>query len=380
MSSTVPPSGEFVHEFVSTFLHDADSFNSEVEVPSVLGHWAAHGSQEASLYLQFIATTGYTWGQRLTAAMAIYRHKLALGLGEETMNAFAVNPRNHARSFIVAQVATMMTDEVSLRSLYDRFTNEVRVACITSLLRTGAMENQEAVRALRALSISKDVGTSTRAVTVLSNFGTDHDLAVALSNPGPAANIAHNLLCDRDETGAYCTMTQLTKSKSDTVAYAYQWWNSANHDCGTSYSSCSPWSYWGGESCGYSSQGGDCADFASQSMIAGGYGPFNSGYPCRGYPCGKEEIGANNLDNCLTDSLGFKNSCGKKPSVPSWLEPGDIIVYHESSCSSSSAHATVVTKVSGGSAKITCHSSNHKDKDYTYIWDSHPYTSFIHVK
>ena len=79
------------------------------------------------------------------------------------------------------------------------------------------------------------------------------------------------------------------------VAYARQYALKPNHRCGADYTACTPWSYWGNEACDYSGNGGDCANFVSQSILAGGHSPLNSGYPCRGYPCGKEEIGARHL-------------------------------------------------------------------------------------
>eukprot|EP00727_Mastigamoeba_balamuthi_P005030 m51a1_g14525 hypothetical protein (100) ;mRNA; r:918419-919710 len=54
----------------------------------------------------------------------------------------------------------------------------------------------------------------------------------------------------RSDTGKY--------NRDLAVAYARKYRNFPNHDCGQSYSSCSPYSYWGGEQCGYTSQGGDC--------------------------------------------------------------------------------------------------------------------------
>jgi len=99
------------------------------------------------------------------------------------------------------------------------------------------------------------------------------------------------------------------------MAYADKWWNTANHDCGTSYSSCSPWSYWGGESCGFPSQGGDCANFVSQCLLAGGHVPLVKS-PCRGYPCGEEEIGAANLGACLKANYGWTSTCQKSSATP----------------------------------------------------------------
>lgn len=98
--------------------------------------------------------------------------------------------------------------------------------------------------------------------------------------------------------------------------YASQWWSSCNHTCGN-YQSCTPWSYWGDECCGYPLHGGDCANFVSQGLIGGSHPYLNStspNPPCRGYPCGKEEIGAKNLGDCLV-SQGWKRTCGYQASL-----------------------------------------------------------------
>ena len=65
------------------------------------------------------------------------------------------------------------------------------------------------------------------------------------------------------------------------VANAKKWYNSAEHDCAGGYTSCTPWSYWGSEACGYPSHGGDCANFLSQNLLAGGH-PALTKSPCRG--------------------------------------------------------------------------------------------------
>jgi len=119
--------------------------------------------------------------------------------------------------------------------------------------------------------------------------------------------------------------------------YAMQWWNSCNHDCTSGdYKSCTPWSYLGSECCGYTSHGGDCANFVSQCLIAGGHPYLKGGdckYPdgtlcCRGYPCGKEEIGAKRLGDCLV-SKGWKRTCGYHASPPSNIMVGDVLIYHK---------------------------------------------------
>jgi hypothetical protein len=185
------------------------------------------------------------------------------------------------------------------------------------------------------------------------------------NEPSPSVSDAHKEPLEMD---AY--------NRQAVVNYANTWWNSCNHTCGT-YSSCTPWSYWGSECCGYPSQGGDCANFVSQSVLAGGHPNLNGGTPCRGYPCGKEEIGAKNLGDCLV-LKGWTRTCGYKQAPPTNIQAGDVLVYHASSCSNYTAHATVVTTVSGSDVQISCHSSNQHNKTYTYLASSHPYYEWLH--
>eukprot|EP00727_Mastigamoeba_balamuthi_P010578 m51a1_g6142 hypothetical protein (271) ;mRNA; r:280492-281705 len=161
------------------------------------------------------------------------------------------------------------------------------------------------------------------------------------------------------------------------VSYADQHWNSPNHRCGSGYTSCTPYSYWGGEHCGYGSHGGDCANFVSQCLLAGGHAPLNGGGPCRGYPCGSEEVGAKNLGDCLAGYKGWTRSCGYHMAPPSSITVGDVLIYHKGSCSDSEAHATIVTSMSGG-PQISCHSNEHHNIAYTYMASSMPYYEWLH--
>lgn len=162
------------------------------------------------------------------------------------------------------------------------------------------------------------------------------------------------------------------------VAYAKKWYNGANHDCKKSYESCSPYSYWGKDSCGYSSHGGDCANFVSQCLVEAGHSKLTKA-PCRGYPCGVEEVGANNLGKCLAKNYGWTSTCGHLKAPPSNIKKGDVLVYHESSCDDYEAHATIVVK-GGSDAQIACHSSNQYGKDYNYMASSKPYYEWIHYE
>ena len=167
-------------------------------------------------------------------------------------------------------------------------------------------------------------------------------------------------------------------NREKAVSYANLWWNSANHDCSKDYLSCSPYSYFGSESCGYPSQGGDCANFVSQCLIAGDHPPLNTGgVPCRGYPCGVEEPGAQNLQACLRDNFGWESTCGVLQAPPDNIQPGDVLVYHSGSCDDFEAHATIVVQ-GAPNVQIACHSSNHYGIDYNYMSGSKPYYNWLH--
>ena len=159
------------------------------------------------------------------------------------------------------------------------------------------------------------------------------------------------------------------------VSYAYQYWSTPNHRC-SAHDSCTPCSYWGSEYCNYGSHGGDCANFVSQCLVkGGGHAKLNGGLPCRGYPCGFEEVGAKNLGDCLRKH-GWTSTCGKNQGPPGNIQKGDVLIYHTSSCDDYSAHAVLITQ-GGSNPKITCHSSNQKDVLYTYV-KSKPYRQWLH--
>ena len=164
--------------------------------------------------------------------------------------------------------------------------------------------------------------------------------------------------------------------RSGAVNYAYKYWDNPNHTCGKNNEACTPCAYYGNEHCGYSGLGGDCANFVSQCLVkGGGHEKLNTGFPCRGYPCGFEEPGAKNLGDCLK-SKGWTSTCGKQLAPPSNIQKGDVLIYHATSCTDYSAHAVLVT-IAGSVPKITCHSSQHKDIAYTYM-TSKPYYQWLH--
>ena len=166
--------------------------------------------------------------------------------------------------------------------------------------------------------------------------------------------------------------------RSAAISYAYKYVHTPNHKCGSGAYSCTPYGYFGGERCGYTSQGGDCANFVSQCLIAGGHPKLTKG-GCRGSEFCGAEVGAWELSTCLPKGYGYKSQCGYRLAPPSFIKAGDVLVYFSSSGCSGKAHAVLVTKVSGSSAKITCHSSEQKDVSYDYQKDSKPYYKWIHI-
>ncbi|MBP7867222.1 MAG: amidase domain-containing protein, partial [Acidobacteria bacterium] len=204
-------------------------------------------------------------------------------------------------------------------------------------------------------------------------FALRRDLRSRLADHSPEA-----ILMDRFAEAMEGRETTLAAyDRNAAYTYASTWWNGCNHDCGSAYSDCTPWSYWGGECCGYPSQGGDCANFVSQCLLAGGHPDLSGGTPCRGYPCGREEIGAKNLGDCLVQK-GWTRTCGYLQAPPANIAVGDVIVYHSGSCTDYSAHATFVMYVSGTDVRIACHSSCQWNVSYTYLSGSKPYYEWLH--
>eukprot|EP01116_Phalansterium_solitarium_P002461 TRINITY_DN12509_c0_g1_i1.p1 TRINITY_DN12509_c0_g1~~TRINITY_DN12509_c0_g1_i1.p1 ORF type:complete len:193 (-),score=31.31 TRINITY_DN12509_c0_g1_i1:104-682(-) len=181
----------------------------------------------------------------------------------------------------------------------------------------------------------------------------------------------------------FCCQATLASANyvpSGALAYAAKWWNTANHQCSSEYDACTPWSYWGEESCGYQSHGGDCANFVSQSLIAGGHPYLNQGFPCRGYPCGKEEVGAKNLGDCLSQVHHWNRTCGYMAPPPSFITEGDVLILHAASCEDEEAHATIITDVQPGWVGITCHSNDRQNASYAVFKSEFNYFEWLHFE
>ncbi|MFA5858228.1 MAG: amidase domain-containing protein [Elusimicrobiota bacterium] len=181
----------------------------------------------------------------------------------------------------------------------------------------------------------------------------------------------------------FCVATHSYAVYSPAAAYKYanQWWDTCNHTCAGAYDACSPWSCWGSY-CGYTSHNGDCADFVSQCLLAGGHPVLKAGN-CRGYPCGKEEIGASRLMSCLPQSFGWEDGgVAIKKAPPANIAVGDVLVYADATGWWDGTHATLVVSTnssSGAKVGVAAHSSSVWNKPYTYLTDtSHQYYHWLH--
>ena len=152
----------------------------------------------------------------------------------------------------------------------------------------------------------------------------------------------------------------LTYDRAKAVEYAYQYYKNINHRCGSGRTACSPYGYYGNENCKYAKHNGDCANFVSQCVIAGGVSLKSK---CKVSRC-DVILGAKSLGVCL-HKLGWKRACGKKLAPPEYIEKGDVIVYHEDSCEGRKTHVMIVT-VGGKNAKVSGHSPNCKDRHWDY--------------
>lgn len=127
-----------------------------------------------------------------------------------------------------------------------------------------------------------------------------------------------------------------TYNSTNAINYAYKYWSSYN----PSYRN-------------YNSVGGDCANFISQILLAGGLKTDKTWYN-----------GSTAWINCAKQrsyliNQGYSVVNNAKASD---CKIGDIVYYYKGS---SIAHTAIVTKVSGGNVYVTAHNNNHKDYEWT---------------
>ncbi|GIQ81592.1 hypothetical protein KIPB_002573 [Kipferlia bialata] len=393
IGSYTPQSYADVYTILSLFSEAEGDMSVCRTFPSVLSRWA-HAVPELKEYILngLVAEAEARGSDSLTVAVAIRLSHFNDARGLAMLKTWMQSGNTDIMDVLITDVpaALFRYEEFALINDFRVMflgDYEAQAAAVAPMVRSGLIDEMLGLRRLHSIATMAPTPTARmRAVTVaVSVYGPDCTgllLEVATQDEQEwvatmASYYLREAFPEEPETALLPTPLGSYK-KSTAVNYAYSWYSSCNHDCSTSYSKCTPWSYWGSECCGFPSQGGDCANFVSQSLIAGGHPNLNGGSPCRGYPCGKEEVGANNLDNCLAQHHGWTKTCGHKLATPSNIVPGDVIVYHKSSCSDSSAHATLVTEVKNGKAYITCHSSDHKNQSYDYMFGSKPYISFLH--
>jgi hypothetical protein len=165
--------------------------------------------------------------------------------------------------------------------------------------------------------------------------------------------------------------------RSAAIAYAREFYSSVNHDCESQYTACTPYSYWGGESCAYGSHGGDCANFVSQCLLAGNHTPLVKP-PCRGKSFCNAEVGAQKLGSCLAQNYGWVSNCGKHAAPPSDIVPGDVLVFHKASCTDIEGHATLVVDRRGGFVGLAAHSIDTFNKSYLDYSQEFGYFDWLH--
>ena len=165
-------------------------------------------------------------------------------------------------------------------------------------------------------------------------------------------------------------------SRNDAVNYAKKNYNKPNHDCDSDYIFCTPYAYYGDEHCGFSSHGGNSANFVSQSLVIGGGHPkLRESRNCVGTPCGFEVPGVWEIGECLQEK-GWISVCGYLMKPPSYIKSGDVIIYHRNSCEGE-GHAALIT-TGGTNPKITCQSKEQIEQHYNYMSNSRPYYQWIH--
>jgi hypothetical protein len=188
------------------------------------------------------------------------------------------------------------------------------------------------------------------------------------------------LACAAAASGLPAAAAAFSYDRAGALTYAHTWWNSTNHDCTTPYTACSPFSYWGRDSCGYESHGGDCADFVSQCLVVGGNHTPLVKLPCRGYPCGVEEVGAEKLGACLAANYGWRSTCGPHQAPPADIEPGDVLLFHGTSCNDEEAHATLVVYVNLPFVGLAAHSTDVFNASYAGYASEFSFFDWLHFE
>ena len=139
--------------------------------------------------------------------------------------------------------------------------------------------------------------------------------------------------------------------------YAYKWWSGRNPHYND-----------------YSNSGGDCANFGSQCLIAGGLSLWR-GYDGNGGGVYSSSNGTIPYCDYLHDNLvkyqnvQFAYVTSSNFSVPSWLEVGDIIIFGNAS-GDHWQHTTIVVYRNGNTVNVAAHSTDRWNYSITNYFPS----------
>ena len=169
---------------------------------------------------------------------------------------------------------------------------------------------------------------------------------VALPSTNITSNVFSALCITADAAGCY--------NATNAVNYAHTYWNNYNPN----YKN-------------YNSVGGDCCNFVSQCLLAGGLTTDNTWYN-----------GSTAWINCAKQRAYLANQGYQiiNNAKASDCRVGDVVYYY---CGSSIAHTAIVTKVSGGNVYVTAHNKNHRDFEWTLggakYWGGSTRRDIVHI-
>lgn len=177
---------------------------------------------------------------------------------------------------------------------------------------------------------------------------------------GPPAfpSITRHYVCEWEKSYSYNIF-----STEGALGYAEYWWNKRN----SHYAD-------------YSNVGGDCANFVSQCLIAGGLTLWKGS---NGNGGGLDSRGClpscDNLHSHLSNfqSISYQR-CVKSGSwdneLPSWVSPGTVLIYGTAG-GDEWRHTVVVTGGNGDAAAVSGHTSD----EYGWSWTAFSAFSVVHV-
>ncbi len=155
--------------------------------------------------------------------------------------------------------------------------------------------------------------------------------------------------------------------RSGAVGYAYKWWNGRNPHYND-----------------YSNSGGDCANFVSQALIAGGLSLWQ-GYDGSGGGVYSDSNGTIPYCDYLHQNLvKYQNATyayvtSNNFSVPNWLEVGDVIIFGNAS-GDHWEHAALVVYRNGNDVGVAAHTADVWNKSiYDYFPSEFNMINYYHI-